>query len=100
MMTPDALRDLLSRRVYGEPHAHGETDGVPWDVRAHPRTGRWRATVAVPWAALSPGTTGVWDSEDSDGDTWVLGLFCDAPDPRAALDLVRARMRPREGWQR
>lgn len=90
-MTPAALRDLLSLRVFGEPHAHGQTDGVPWDVRAHPRTGRWRVTVAVPWEALSSSASSAWDSEDSDGEVAVLGLFCDAPEPRAALELVSAQ---------
>jgi hypothetical protein len=78
-VTPAELTVHLNARVFGDLHAHGETDGVVWDVRPHPRTGRWRVTLALPWGH---GAIGRWscDSEDATPTHAILGRFADAPD--------------------
>lgn len=87
-MTPEQLSAVLDSRVYGERHSSGEADGITWDVRASPRAGLWRVTVAVPWAQCPPRISDHYRSESSAYGCAVLGVFLESPDPTAALAKV------------
>lgn len=89
-MTPVELSAYLDGAVYGDRRASGVTDGIPWDVRTHPRTESWRVSVVLPWRECPDRIGDRFDSQASSQEHVIVGMFALNPDPAWVVDFARS----------
>jgi hypothetical protein len=96
-MTPAELTAHLDIAVYGTMRDRGVCDGIAWEVRDHPRTGKWRITIALPLAECPRQIADIFDAYDTEAGHALLGKLCADPDPAPVLAGVAGwRLTPQE----